>query len=211
MIVRIEFSGRYGESNMLNKEKLDELIDFLGEDVNVEQMKIGGIGKPTSKSYGETFDEAEAEKDSKKLVKPADMYEISESKTFLVDFEAFTERYPNLRVTVRGKPKSIGKDNLSMLGEMRNISGKIEAAMSKFDKQVQFNERCDVHIPNLGLMNINKLGYATDYCTEQLQNHLDKGWRILAICPQPDQRRPDYILGMSVINENDSVEVVQFV
>lgn len=24
---------------------------------------------------------------------------------------------------------------------------------------------------------------------------LDAGWRILAVCPQPDQRRPDYILG----------------
>jgi len=34
-----------------------------------------------------------------------------------------------------------------------------------------------------------------DYCTERLQDDLDSGWKILAICVQPDGRRPDYILG----------------
>ena len=24
---------------------------------------------------------------------------------------------------------------------------------------------------------------------------ISEGWRILAICPQPNQRRPDYIMG----------------
>ena len=39
-----------------------------------------------------------------------------------------------------------------------------------------------------------------DYCTDQLQKELDSGWRIVAVCVQPNQRRPDYILGKT--NEN---------
>lgn len=31
--------------------------------------------------------------------------------------------------------------------------------------------------------------------TDVLQEQIAKGWRIIAACPQPDQRRPDYILG----------------
>jgi hypothetical protein len=34
-----------------------------------------------------------------------------------------------------------------------------------------------------------------DQCTDGLREYLKEGWRILAICPQPGQRRPDYILG----------------
>jgi hypothetical protein len=35
----------------------------------------------------------------------------------------------------------------------------------------------------------------SDACSDALQNELDNGWRIIAACPQPDQRRPDYSLG----------------
>jgi hypothetical protein len=59
----------------------------------------------------------------------------------------------------------------------------------------QFNSRCDVHVPNLGLLRVSKVELLQDACTDDLQAHLDRGWRILAICPQPNQRRPDYIIG----------------
>lgn len=58
-----------------------------------------------------------------------------------------------------------------------------------------FNERVQVVVPGLGLMLINKVTVLTDYCTDGLQGFLVDGWRILAICPQPNQRRPDYVLG----------------
>jgi hypothetical protein len=35
----------------------------------------------------------------------------------------------------------------------------------------------------------------TDLCTDSLRGYLEDGWHILAICPQPKQRRPDYVLG----------------
>lgn len=57
------------------------------------------------------------------------------------------------------------------------------------------NQKVFVEVPNLGLMYINEVEVRTDLCTDELQRALNSGWRILAICPQPDQRRPDYILG----------------
>lgn len=30
---------------------------------------------------------------------------------------------------------------------------------------------------------------------DALQKSMDDGWRIIAACPQPDARRPDYIMG----------------
>lgn len=52
-----------------------------------------------------------------------------------------------------------------------------------------------VHIPNVGLLSVTEVTWLEDCCTEKLQEHLDKGWRILAVCPPNCQRRPDYILG----------------
>ena len=43
-----------------------------------------------------------------------------------------------------------------------------------------------------------------DVCTDVLQQELNNGWRIIAICVQADQRRPDYILG----RYNASLEVI---
>lgn len=58
-----------------------------------------------------------------------------------------------------------------------------------------YNERCSVHVPGLGLLLINELQLMEDACTDAVQIALDSGWRIVAVAPQPDQRRPDYILG----------------
>lgn len=50
-------------------------------------------------------------------------------------------------------------------------------------------------MPEWFVAHIKKIEVCTDYCTVALQDDLDDGWHILAICPQPGQRRPDYILG----------------
>jgi len=60
-----------------------------------------------------------------------------------------------------------------------------------------FNHKVKVSVPGNGLLNINRVVVHQDMCTEKLQLELDMGWCILAVCPQPDQRRPDYILGMN--------------
>lgn len=59
------------------------------------------------------------------------------------------------------------------------------------------NERCSVAVAGLGLLTITEVEAHEDLCTHELQKRLDDGWRIVAVCVQPDQRRPDYILGRS--------------
>ena len=58
------------------------------------------------------------------------------------------------------------------------------------------NNKCNVIVAgNHTLFEIDQVENFDNMCTDSLQNHLNNGWRILAICVQPDQRRPDYILG----------------
>jgi len=57
------------------------------------------------------------------------------------------------------------------------------------------NSKVVVHVPGNQLLHINSVMLLADACTDSLQIHIKDGWRIIAVCPQPDQRRPDYILG----------------
>jgi hypothetical protein len=63
------------------------------------------------------------------------------------------------------------------------------------DVNNHFNEKVEVYTPGAGLMLFNRIMLLQDACSDALQSELDNGWRIVAACPQPDQRRPDYILG----------------
>lgn len=57
-----------------------------------------------------------------------------------------------------------------------------------------------IAIPNLQLFSIREVCLLEDSCTNELQDRLDAGWYILAVCPPANQRRPDYILGRSPPN-----------
>ena len=61
-----------------------------------------------------------------------------------------------------------------------------------------FNKKLEVHQPNMPLFQYNNYRVLEDCCTESLQDYIDRGWRVVCVCPQPDQRRPDYILGKYV-------------
>lgn len=52
-----------------------------------------------------------------------------------------------------------------------------------------------VTVANEKLLTITEVTWLEDACTQELQGRLNEGWRILAVCPSNDQRRPDYILG----------------
>lgn len=52
-----------------------------------------------------------------------------------------------------------------------------------------------VHVPNIGLMLIKTVTVLEDCCTNELQNYLNQGWCIIAVCPPNGVRRPDYVLG----------------
>lgn len=52
-----------------------------------------------------------------------------------------------------------------------------------------------VAIPNLLLFAVDEVELLDDCCTDRLNDKLGEGWRILAVCPPANQRRPDYIIG----------------
>lgn len=53
-----------------------------------------------------------------------------------------------------------------------------------------------IHVPgSISLTSMNEVNYLEDACTNLLQEHLNEGWRIIAVCPPNDSRRPTYILG----------------
>jgi hypothetical protein len=60
---------------------------------------------------------------------------------------------------------------------------------------VALNHRLQIGVPGLGLLMINEVMLLEDSCTDVLAQYLREGWRIVAACPQPNQRRPDYVLG----------------
>jgi len=59
----------------------------------------------------------------------------------------------------------------------------------------EYNTLCEVHMPGQALSMYNDMKLLEDSCSDVLQEALNEGWRIVAACPQPNQRRPDYILG----------------
>ena len=79
------------------------------------------------------------------------------------------------------------------------------AVMAKIDEllamdltstgDTHYNSKCEVAMPGQALAMYNDTQLLEDACTDDLQNELAVGWRIIAACPQPNQRRPDYILG----------------
>lgn len=81
-----------------------------------------------------------------------------------------------------------------------NVNVDIEALANKpltitTDGGNEYNNHVEVHMPGQALSLYNDVLLLEDACTDRLQSHLVDGWRIIAACPQPNQRRPDYILG----------------
>jgi hypothetical protein len=63
------------------------------------------------------------------------------------------------------------------------------------------NTTMQVRFEQSWLHKVEHVIHLPDGCTNDLENHLKAGWRILAVCPQYGQRRPDYILGKDGSND----------
>lgn len=89
----------------------------------------------------------------------------------------------------------LGKDDEVRV--RRVIGNSTTEALARFGQRNTTieNTRCNVAVAGLGLLTVDEVQHENDCCTHQLQDLLNDGWRILAVCVQPDQRRPDYILG----------------
>lgn len=84
---------------------------------------------------------------------------------------------------------------------IQSLLNRIEEKTSQIDKTIDimksqtFNQKVNVHVGGGLIVTYNDLCLKEDCCTDILQAELNDGWRIIAVCVQPDQRRPDYILG----------------
>lgn len=66
--------------------------------------------------------------------------------------------------------------------------------------QASMNDRCGQQQPGNALLAIAETKLLENSCTDALQEELAAGWRIIAVQPQPDQRRPDYVLGRPLMS-----------
>ncbi len=62
-------------------------------------------------------------------------------------------------------------------------------------EKVQQVTNIQIAVADIGVMLIQAVRVLNDCCTDALQKELDDGWRIIAVCPPREQRRPDYVLG----------------
>lgn len=83
----------------------------------------------------------------------------------------------------------------SMLVTLQNRIAELELEGAKKAECVAEGACVQIHVPDQCLMKINEVQVIEDCCTDRLQDELNDGWRILAVCPPNAKRRPDYVLG----------------
>lgn len=91
--------------------------------------------------------------------------------------------------------------------DLEKLANNITTSMLGKTGSNLFNQKLNIHQPNMPLFTYNQFQVLTDFCTEKLQNeYINQGWRVVAICPQPDQRRPDYIIARY---ENEGIWILR--
>lgn len=82
-----------------------------------------------------------------------------------------------------------------LVRQAEDAARSLTETINKYDECGQrFNDHAKAPIVDNHLLSINRMCLLSDACTDELQAHLDAGWRIVAVSPQAS-RRPDYILG----------------
>ena len=119
-----------------------------------------------------------------------------EKDNHLVDLLPFATKCQHkffIAQSVKSKEPTIHNIN-AILQTLTEKAEKINHLVDKM-KENTFNSKTNVHVGGGLITTYNDLLLKEDICTDALQSDLNNGWRIIAVCNQPDQRRPDYILG----------------
>lgn len=95
-------------------------------------------------------------------------------------------------------------------GNLQHILHTVEKKLGRLQEmttsfETQFNTKCEVHVGGGLIATFNEVKLLEDSCTDVLQTELANGWRVIACCVQPDQRRPDYVLGRYNTNLVDNL------
>jgi len=129
------------------------------------------------------------------------------SRTFAADPAHFKQVFPNIDITIGSEIPANHAYEISK--SLSNIENTLDAFRDAVDKMLsnkgspgipnkskyQNLTVAKAAVPESYFILINEIVYEEDACTDYIQSMINVGWRILAICPQPGQRRPDYIMG----------------
>lgn len=149
--------------------------------------------------YGTTLDEGQAAILSTIVGTPVDINDPHHSyRAYTGDIREISKRLPGINILVE-----TGELGGTVFQEILRRLSAMEAALEAGHQggAQSYNHKVNVHVPGLGLLLIDEVEVMTNECTRSLQGYLEEGWRILAICPQPDQRRPDYVMGRTKTRE----------
>ncbi len=138
-------------------------------------------------------------------VENADNYVMIKKDNHLVNLFDFALKCKYkffIKETVIEKNESVEGFAL-LLHKLEEKANQLESVVNKI-RDNTFNQKTNVHVGGGLITTYNDLCLKEDVCTDILQQKLNNGWRIIAVCIQPNQRRPDYILG----RYNPSLEVV---
>lgn len=116
---------------------------------------------------------------------------LVENKLVLSDEQIVQLAVLNIKFTVKQKISV----NIDITKQLIELAEKPVRIITEGGGGTTYNNKCEVHMPGQSLSLYNEMLLLEDACTDELQSSLNSGWRIVAACPQPDQRRPDYILG----------------
>lgn len=206
MIAEVEFDKFISKDNY---EKLKDMFDFGEINSRVGKERYGD-NDYRHMSSGDYFkDEIIEEKTENKTTyyskddksKQVESYIIYERAINFIEIEK--TRFILDLDDLYSKAKTIQLKILQVVPVQHNSVADLSHTINKLQEKIDilsntnfdFNAKCNVHVPGLGLLSITNVDYEEDMCTEELQRRLDDGWRILACCPQPNQRRPDYVFG----------------
>lgn len=171
-------------SNMSEKSKSDYWVDEIYYDEEEDKYYEDNTKEKSTPSY--CVYKRATKKDWVKVNQTGNLVDLD-------DF-AIACKYP---YSIKKCVKNIIPSIEGFHGILKKIEEKYEGLNSVLENitKQQFNEKCDVHVGGGLIVTYNELMLKEDCCTDELQQELNRGWRIISACVQPDQRRPDYILG----------------
>lgn len=138
-------------------------------------------------------------------------------KEFLVTQDMAVDAFAHFGVYdfYTGGVKSISKvfdEQEEQVQALHNVLSRLQIASATLEAQTAagisdrpsfhadvpgWNNKAGSPISGPVLHSFNDLMLCEDCCTDHLQEKLDEGWRVIAVCPM-ESRRPDYVLGRYV-------------
>lgn len=220
-LVRLEFDAIY-KSRL---EQFPELLQFYME--NTDFLKIDSYTYPPSPRDMDYSEWSELYKDNDKLKKYLDDNPCFAQFKYTMNFEQYGEfdfKHHNKKLGYSIVDRFTTKveydfDLVDVNDHFMLVQNQILEVMKKQVDSIasiglgmhscqHYNERCNSPVSDIFLHKVNQTMVLYDCCSDRLQEQISKGWRIISVTPQPNQRRPDYVLGI-VMDENEIKSVAE--